>query len=69
MLPNCVRVYMYECIHVHLCMCLRACIVEPMIGHMCVSCVYMYVLGDSMQACIVSQNVHLYVCMHMYLLV
>lgn len=63
----CRCIHVYKRMHVHLCMCLRACILVPVTGLMCASHACIYVLE-----CICEhwcQNVHLYVCMCMYLLV
>lgn len=65
------QVYKYTGASMCLCLCLRVCVLVPETGHMRLSCTCKYVLGASTLACICvhwCQNVHLYICMCVYLL-
>lgn len=62
----------YEYKHVHLCMYLRVCILVKVTGHMCANCACTYILGASMQTCIVSTGAKMCICIFVcvcYLLV
>lgn len=58
--------------YIHVCACAFVCLSMYWYWYMCAGCTCVYVLGASMQACICEhwhQNVHLYFCMTVYLLV